>query len=247
MLFRSIRKNLEIPLAELRLEAESSGLQLPEIRAMLRTGDTPASQRAAMLRRPPHLMVTTPESVYLMLTSEKGRRLLRTVRTVIVDEIHALARDKRGSHFALSLERLEALCERPPVRIGLSATQRPMDEIARFLVGARNVDPQGRADCRIIDVGHARKLDLGVEVPPSELQAVCSNEQWAEIYDRLCSLIESHTSTLIFVNTRRMAERMSHNLRERLGEEAVAGHHGSMAREIRLSVEDRLKIGRAHV
>ncbi len=210
---------------------------------MLRTGDTPASERQAMLKRPPHILVTTPESLYLLLTSAKGREKLRTVKTVIVDEIHALARDKRGSHLTLSLERLAHLCPQPPLRIGLSATQKPIDEIARFLVGGQSVSASGEAACSIVDVGHARALDLQVEVPPSELSAVCSHETWDEIYQRLTELIAEHRSTLIFVNTRRMAERICYRLSERLGEGAVASHHGSLSRELRHSAEQRLQSG----
>ncbi len=197
-----------------------------------------------MLRRPPHILVTTPESLYLLLTSAKSRALLGSVETVIVDEIHAVVRDKRGSHLALSLERLQRLNERRIVRVGLSATQRPIDEIARFLVGSEQVSADNTPDCAIIDGGHARELDLGVEVPPSELSAVCSHEQWAEVYTRLTELIAQHRSTLVFVNTRRLAERVAHHLRELLGEEAVAAHHGSLSREIRLSAEQRLKEGK---
>ncbi|MGD9644725.1 MAG: DEAD/DEAH box helicase [Pirellulales bacterium] len=238
-----IHRNLEAPLGELLALAAEQGEGLPAIRAMVRTGDTPAGLRQAMVRRPPHILVTTPESMYLLLTSARGREALRDVKTVIVDEIHALARDKRGSHLTLSLERLEALCPAPPVRIGLSATQRPMDDIARFLVGTRRLAADGSPDCAIVDTGHLRELDLGVEVPPTELSAVCSHETWGEIYERLCQLINSHRSTLVFVNTRRMAERVAFRLGESLGEEAVASHHGSLSREIRLSAEERLKSG----
>ncbi len=242
-LSNDIHRNLEIPLAELRALAAAEGCPAPEIRVAVRTGDTPARERAALLRHPPHILVTTPESLYLLLTSERGRQPLRSVRTVIVDEIHALARDKRGSHLALTLERLEAWCHEPPVRIGLSATQRPLDEIARFLVGAARVDAAGHPDCTIVDVGHLRTLDLAIEVPPSELSAVCSHEQWAEVYGRLHELIRSHRSTLIFVNTRRLAERVAHQLTELLGADAVASHHGSLSRELRQSAEQRLKAG----
>jgi ATP-dependent Lhr-like helicase len=242
-LSNDIQRNLEAPLDQIARKALDLGVELPAIRATVRTGDTPAAERQAMLRRPPHILVTTPESLYLMLTADKSRELLRDVQTVIVDEIHALARDKRGSHLTLTLERLELLARRPPVRIGLSATQRPMDEIARFLVGSRRVDADGRPDCAIIDVGHLRELDLAVLVPPSELGAVCSHEQWDEIYQELGRLIESHRSTLVFVNTRRLAERVAHRLIETLGADAVASHHGSLAREIRLSAEQRLKSG----
>lgn len=238
-----IHRNLEAPLAELEERLQQAGDGPLPIRAKVRTGDTPSSQRQAMLRHPPHILVTTPESLYLLLTSERSRALLGSVETVIVDEIHALVRDKRGSHLALSLERLEALCERPPVRIGLSATQKPIDAIARFLVGSQRVDEQGTPDCAIIDGGHVRQLDLGIEVPPSPLEAICSHEQRAEIYARLVELISSHRSTLVFVNTRRLAERVSHHLGEILGEGVVASHHGSLSREIRHSAETRLKNG----
>src|SRR6185295_6191657 len=166
------------PLQELRAQDPS----LPEIRVVVRTGDTPSSERTAMGRRPPHILVTTPESLYLLLTSQGGRALLAGVRTVIVDEIHALARDKRGAHLALSLERLEALSGRPVQRIGLSATQKPLDEVGRFLVGV------GR-ECALVDSGSFRQLDLKVEVPPSPLATVCSHEQWEEIYARMAELI----------------------------------------------------------
>jgi ATP-dependent Lhr-like helicase len=250
-LSNDIHRNLEVPLAEIAALARARGQNLPALRVMVRTGDTPASARQAMVRRPPHIVVTTPESFYLLLTSERGRTMLRSVRTVIVDEIHALARDKRGSHLALSLERLAALCDRPLTRIGLSATQRPIDEIARFLVGntdqtaspPQNGTPQTPPDCQIVDAGHLRSLDLGIEVPPSDLSAVCSHDTWDEIYQRLAALVLSHRSTLVFVNTRRMAERVSYRLRELVGDDAVASHHGSLSKEIRLAAEQRLQTG----
>jgi ATP-dependent Lhr-like helicase len=241
-LSNDIHRNLEVPLAEIRAAAIEAGYCAPLIRAAVRTGDTPASERQAMLRHPPHILVTTPESLYLLLTSVRGREMLRGVRTVIVDEIHALARDKRGSHLALSLERLAELTGVQPTRIGLSATQRPIDEIAHFLVGASATSPSEPA-CTIVDVGHQRELDLAVDVPPGELAAVCSHECWGEVYSRLTELVNSHRSTLIFVNTRRLAERVSHHLIELLGEDAVAGHHGSMSRSMRFSAEERLKTG----
>ena len=239
-----IRRNLEVPLAEIRQVAEELGYEPPAIRVLQRTGDTSPSQRQAMIRRPPHVLVTTPESLYLLLGGSKSREILRSVRTLIVDEIHALARDKRGSHLSLSVERLQALADRPLVRIGLSATQRPIDEIARFLVGTPEVETADERPCRIIDIGHQRQLDLDVVVPPSELSAVCSNEQWDEVFAGLTELIQSHRSTLIFVNTRRLAERVSHRLLEALGEDQVAGHHGSLSRERRLDAEARLKDGK---
>jgi len=239
-LSNDIERNLNRPLSEIRWLAEEQGLEPPNIRAAVRTGDTTASQRAAMLRKPPHILVTTPESLYLLLTSEKAREKLRNVQTVIVDEIHALARDKRGSHLTLTLERLNHLCCRRPQRIGLSATQRPMEAIASFLTGCENGEPR---PCEIIDAGHVRDLDVGVFTPPTRLEAVCSNDQWAEVYDGLATMVEQHRSTLIFVNTRRLAERVSHHLREVLGEDAVASHHGSLAKETRHDAEQRLKNG----
>ena len=241
-LSNDIERNLDRPLTEIRAAAAAAGTPVPPIRVLVRTGDTPASHRQSMLRRPPHILVTTPESLYILLTSERGRQMLRTVRTVIVDEIHALARDKRGSHLALSLARLERLCPRPPVRIGLSATQRPIDEIARFLVGSGEAGSPP-PEPTIVDVGHLRELDLAVEVPPSALSAVCSHEQWDEIYTALAEQVRAHRSTLIFVNTRKMAERIGHRLGEQLGAEAVASHHGSLSRALRLSAEQRLKSG----
>lgn len=242
-LSNDIRRNLEGPLEEIGAEALEAGHLIPPIRALVRTGDTPTHERTAMLKKPPHILVTTPESLYLLVTAAKSRQLLRHVKTVIVDEIHALARDKRGSHLMLTLERLEAICPKPPVRIGLSATQKPIDEIARFLIGAKRVTADGTPNCKIIDTGHIRQLDLGIEVPPTELAAICSNEQWDDIYKKLSEMINAHRSTLVFVNTRRMSERVSHRLREVLGEDAVASHHGSLSREIRLKAEERLKRG----
>lgn len=232
-----IQKNLEAPLGEILALAGERGLLMPEIRSAVRTGDTLMHERRAMLRRPPHILVTTPESLYILLTASGSRAILRDVETVIVDEIHAVADDKRGAHLALSLERLEALLSRPPVRIGLSATQKPIEEIARFLVGSERAMPA------IVNVGQRRQLDLQVEVPRSELGPVASNEMWDEIYDRLVELVRQHRSTLIFVNTRRLAERVAHNLGERLGEEAVAAHHGSLSRKLRLAAEKKLKEG----
>ncbi|MFQ5699673.1 MAG: DEAD/DEAH box helicase, partial [Myxococcota bacterium] len=237
-LSHDIHRNLELPLAGIREQARDLGLDLPEIRAAVRTGDTPQRERQSMLRRPPHILVTTPESLYLLLTSEKARERLRSVRTLIVDEIHALARDKRGSHLALSLARLDALAERRPSRIGLSATQRPIEQIGRFLVGTRAAAP------RIIDLGHQRDLDLAVEVPGQEdLQAVAATEQWDDLLDRLADRVREHRTTLVFVNTRRLAERLAQRLAERLGAEAIAAHHGSLSRTRRARVESRLKEG----
>ncbi len=250
-LSNDIERNLRVPLMQIRDLAAENGLPGLPIRVAVRTGDTPASQRQSMLRKPPHILVTTPESLYLLLTSAKSRDKLRTVRTVIVDEIHALARDKRGSHLTLTLERLDALCDQKPTRIGLSATQKPIEEIAQFLVGQvsqlshqKKGQRENQSSAHIVNIGHSRQLDLALEVPPSELEAVCSAEQWGEIYDRLVKLIESHRSTLVFVNTRRLAERIALRLRELLGEEAVASHHGSLSRQIRHDAELRLKEGK---
>ena len=236
-----IQKNLEVPLGEILALAGERGLLMPEIRTAVRTGDTLAHERRSMLKRPPHILVTTPESLYILLTADKSRAILRDVETVIVDEIHAVADDKRGAHLTLSLERLEALSHRPPVRIGLSATQKPIEEVAHFLTGS------GRAGPVIVDIGHKRKLDLGIEVPPMPLGPVASNELWATIYDRLVALVAEHRSTLVFVNTRRMAERLCHELGERIGEENVAAHHGSLSRKLRLAAEKKLKEGQVRV
>lgn len=230
-LSNDVQKNLQGPLREL---AERDP-ELPKIRVLVRTGDTPQRERAAMLRKPPHILVTTPESLYILLTSAGGREMLRTVKSVIVDEIHAIARDKRGSHLALSLERLEALTG-PIQRIGLSATQKPLDEVARFLVGV------GR-HCELVDVGHQRKMDVAIVVPPSPLTTVCSHEQWNEIYGQIGHLIDDHRTTLIFVNTRKLAERLTARLTEVLGEEKVTCHHSSLSKERRLDAENRLKSG----
>ena len=236
-----IQKNLEAPLSEILALAGERGLLMPEIRTAVRTGDTLQPERRAMLKRPPHILVTTPESLYILLTADKSRAILRDVETVIVDEIHAVADDKRGAHLALSLERLEVLCHRPPVRIGLSATQKPIEEVAHFLTGS------GRPAPVIIDIGHRRKLDLAIEVPPMPLGPIASNELWDAIYDRLVTLVSQHRSTLVFVNTRRMAERLCHELGTRMGEENVAAHHGSLSRKLRLAAEKKLKEGQVRV
>jgi len=236
-----IQKNLEGPLGEILQMAGERGLLMPEIRTAVRTGDTLMHERRAMLKRPPHILVTTPESLYILLTAESSRKILRDVETVIVDEIHAVADDKRGAHLVLSLERLEVLAYRPLVRIGLSATQKPIEVVAHFLTGA------GRPDPVIVDIGHKRTLDLAVEVPASQLGPIASNEMWDEIYDRIAELVRQHRSTLVFVNTRRLAERVSHHLAERLGDEAVGAHHGSLARKLRLAAEKKLKNGELQV
>ena len=240
-LSNDIQKNLEIPLGEILQKAGERGWLMPEIRTAVRTGDTLMPERRAMLKRPPHILVTTPESLYILLTAERSRAILRDVETVIIDEIHAVADDKRGAHLSLSLERLEALTHRPPVRIGLSATQKPIEAIAEFLTGANRPAPA------IVNVGHERQLDLAIEVPASPLGPVASNEMWDEIYERISDLVRQHRSTLVFVNTRRLAERMSHNLAERLGDDAVAAHHGSLSRKLRLAAEKKLKSGEVSV
>lgn len=238
-LSNDIQKNLERPLAEIAAIANERGLLMPPIRVALRTGDTPAAERQKMVRRPPHILVTTPESFYILLTSGKGREALSTTRTLILDEIHAVIDDKRGAHLALSIARLDDLVMktggRTPQRIGLSATVRPLDEVAHFVRPGGNI-------C-IVDSGHRRTLDVAVEVPKDELGAVASTEMWGEIYDRIAELILSHRTTLVFVNTRRVAERVAHHLSERLGETAVLAHHGSLSRQIRLDAEQRLKSG----
>jgi ATP-dependent Lhr-like helicase len=278
-----IQKNLEGPLGEILAMAGERGLLMPEIRTAVRTGDTLQPERRAMLKRPPHILVTTPESLYILLTADKSRAILRDVETVIVDEIHAVADDKRGAHLVLSLERLDALAHRPPVRIGLSATQKPIAEVAHFLTGCRGTESPASAaeaalhgeqstarlkscpshflpgpgspvvsdpapcDPVIVNIGHKRTLDLAVEVPPMPLGPIASNEMWDAIYDRLVTLVSQHRSTLVFVNTRRMVERLAHNLGERVGEENVAAHHGSLSRKLRLTAEKKLKDGQIRV
>ena len=227
-----VRKNLQRPLEELRALDPA----LPEVRVLVRSGDTKAAERSAMGKRPPHILVTTPESLYILLTSGAGRAMLQTVRTVIVDEIHAVSGSKRGAHLALSLERLEALAARPIQRIGLSATQKPIEDVSRLLVGV------GR-HCELVDVGHERRLDLAIEIPESPLETVCSTETWKEVIARMASLIREHRTTIVFVNTRKLAERVAARLTEILGADLVTSHHGSLARDRRLDAEDRLKRG----
>jgi ATP-dependent Lhr-like helicase len=236
-LSNDIQKNLDIPLGEILQLAGQRGILMPEIRTAVRTGDTLAHERRAMLVRPPHILVTTPESLYILLTAGKSREVLRTVESVIVDEIHAVADDKRGAHLALSLERLEHLSGKRLTRIGLSATQKPIELVARFLTGTDRPAPV------IVQIGRRRELDIAIEVPGSELGPVASNEMWGEIYDRIAALATQHRSTLVFVNTRRLAERMAHHLAERLGKDAVAAHHGSLSRKLRLIAETKLKAG----
>jgi ATP-dependent helicase Lhr and Lhr-like helicase len=247
-LSNDVQRNLEAPLAELAAFFARHGEAFPEIRVAVRTGDTPAAERQRMAKRPPHILVTTPESLYILLTTDRGRAALGQVGTVIVDEIHAVAADKRGAHLALSLERLDRLvgqadghagasADARPVRIGLSATQRPIERIARLLVGHHRPLPH------IVDGGHRRELDLAIEISDDELGAVASNEQIARVYDRIAALVSDHRSTIVFVNTRRLVERVSAALEQRLGEEHVVAHHGSMSRTLRLAAEQRLKLG----
>ncbi len=241
-LSNDIHKNLDVPLSGIAARAAERGFMLPAIRTSVRTGDTPASERQRMIKHPPHVLVTTPESLFILLTADRSRQALRTVKTVIVDEIHAMADDKRGAHLALSLARLDDLVEKAggprPQRIGLSATVKPIETVARFLA------PDEDANVTIINHGHRRAMDLAVEVPKDELGAVASTEMWQEIYDRISTLIQGHRTTLVFVNTRRLAERVAHHLAERLGEDAVLAHHGSLSRKLRLHAEEKLKTGK---
>jgi ATP-dependent helicase Lhr and Lhr-like helicase len=246
-LSNDIRLNLQLPLEGIAAELAQRGLPLLDIRTAVRTGDTTQQERTALRKRAPHILVTTPESLYVLLGSDSGRRMLSTTCTVIVDEIHALAGSKRGSHLTLTLERLDALCGRRLPRIGLSATQKPIGAVARFLVGGASVTSETPADCAIVDVGHVRERDLALEIPPVPLEAVMANEVWELVYNRLAELIAQHRTTLIFVNTRRMAERAARHLTERLGKDVVAAHHGSLAKEHRLDAEQRLKRGELRV
>ncbi|MGH7264048.1 MAG: DEAD/DEAH box helicase, partial [Candidatus Rokuibacteriota bacterium] len=237
-----IHRNLAEPLAGIREAAREQGLELPELRAAVRTGDTPAPDRAAMARRPPHILITTPESLFILLASERMRGALAAVRWIIADEIHAVAGAKRGVHLALTLERLHALAARPPVRMGLSATVEPVDEIAALLTGCETPGGPPRP-CRIVDVGRRRTLDLAVVAPTTELGAVATNAVWDATYERLAAIVRQHRTTLIFANSRRLAERLAVRLTERLGPDEVAAHHGSLSRKRRLLAEARLKAG----
>jgi ATP-dependent Lhr-like helicase len=236
-LSNDVHRNLEVPLAEIAALARERGVELAPIRTALRTGDTPMSERQQMIKHPPHILVTTPESLFILLTADRPREMLKTTRTVIVDEIHAIADDKRGSHLALTLARLDALTlaahGATPQRIGLSATVKPIEDVANYLA----------PNTRIVDVGHRRAMDLSVEVPNDELGPVASNEMWTEIYDRIARHILSHRTTLVFVNTRRLSERVAHALAERLGPNIVLPHHGSLSKALRFDAEARLKSG----
>jgi ATP-dependent helicase Lhr and Lhr-like helicase len=238
-----IARNLQTPLSEIYRLADAEGVLLPGIRVAVRSGDTPAHERQSMVRNPPHILITTPESLYILLTAERSRRFLQDTETVIVDEIHAIAQDKRGAHLALSLERLQELTKRPLQRIGLSATQKPIEEVARLLVGTERILPGGQPDCEIVDAGHKRDLDLRIELPDQELGAIVTHDIWAEVYDKIVAQIRAHRTTLVFVNTRRLVERVAHQLSERLGEDNVGAHHGSLSRKSRLEVEEKLKAG----
>jgi len=257
-LSNDIQKNLDAPLAEIQQLAIARGYLCPEIRTGVRTGDTLTKHRLAMLKHPPHILVTTPESLYILLTAGKSRQNLTRVQTVIVDEIHAIADDKRGAHLALTLERLDALVcgenhlapgamltglTTAPQRIGLSATQNPIELVANFLTG----NAPERQPATIIQVGQRRTLDLAIEVPSTELTSITSIAMWTEIYDKLAALAEQHRSTLVFVNTRKLVEKISFELSNRLGEDAVAAHHGSLSRTLRLDAEQRLKAGECKI
>ncbi len=242
-LSNDIQKNLATPLEEIARMAKEAGTPFPEIRTAVRTGDTKQSERQRMAKKPPHILITTPESLYILLTSKSGRAGLRAVKTLIVDEIHAIADDKRGSHLTLSMERLCALSQERITRIGLSATQRPIEETARFLVGNENANASGEPDCLIVDTGHRREMDLDLHMPSTELGPIASHELWAETLDTVAGMVRKHKTTLVFCNTRRMVERVSHQLTERLGEGAVAPHHGSLSRSSRLAAEEKLKNG----
>lgn len=240
-LANDVQSNLIAPLDEIRAAAEQGGAPLPEIRVAVRTGDTPQKERALHARKPPHVLITTPESLFILLTSERGRNALKSARTLILDELHAVAPNKRGSHLALSVERLARLAERPLTRIGLSATQKPIEEVARFLTG-------GSGDCAIVNVGHRREMDVAVEMPRDyELGPIATHEMWAQTLDRVAELAGEHDTTLVFVNTRRLVERVAHLLSDRLGEDNVAAHHGSLSRETRQDAERRLKEGQVKV
>ena len=246
-LSNDIHRNLSQPLEEISLLAKERGLMLPDIRIAVRTGDTPAHERQARARKPPHLWVTTPESLYILLTSESGRRGLSGVHTLILDEIHSIAGNKRGSHLALSVERLCALTGKPITRIGLSATMHPIEEAARFLVGTSGIDSDGTPHCAVIDTGRSRAMDLQVEMPDMELGPIATLELWEETVARIASLIREQRTTLVFVNTRRLVERVAHQLSQKIGEENIVAHHGSLSRKTRLQAEERLKSGDVRV
>ena len=239
-LSNDIQKNLDAPLAEIKALAELRGITMQDIRTAVRTGDTLMRERQAMLRKHPHILVTTPESLYILLTAEKSRKMLSTVETIIVDEIHAVADDKRGAHLSLSLERLTRLAVKTPNRIGLSATQNPIELVAEFLTGEQGENAEKPA---VVNVGHRRTMDIAIELPAQPLAPIASQELSSENFDRLAELVKAHRATLVFVNTRKQAERVAMHLGARLGEEAVSCHHGSLSRQLRLAAEERLKNG----
>ena len=243
-LSNDIHRNLMSPLRDLQDLAEARGTPLPDIRVAVRTGDTPQSERQRMAKKPPHVLVTTPESFFILLTSESGRRGLKSVSTLIIDELHAVADDKRGSHLSISMERLVELSDEPITRIGLSATQNPIEEIGKFLVGTDNIDTNGAPDCSIVDTGHGREIDLGIEMPKEdELGPIASHDLWDRTLDRIVELTNEHRTTLLFVNTRRLVERLAHQLSGKIGEEQIVAHHGSMSHERRHEAERKLKDG----
>ena len=246
-LSNDIHQNLAQPLEEISRLAGEQGLTLPDIRIAVRTGDTPAHERQARARKPPHIWITTPESLYVLLTSESGRRGLSGVHTLILDEIHSIAGNKRGSHLALSVERLCALTRRPVTRIGLSATMHPVEEAARFLVGTPDIDTDGTPRCTIVDTGRRRTMDLQVEMPDMELGPIATLELWEETIARIADLVSEQRTTLVFVNTRRLVERVAHQLSQKIGEENIVAHHGSLSRKTRLDAEQRLKSGDVRV
>ncbi len=235
-----IQKNLKQPLNEIERLVKEKNLHMTPIEVAVRSGDTPQIERRTMLNHPPHILVTTPESLYLLLTAEKSRLILQTVDTIIIDEIHAMVSDKRGAHLALSLERLEAITVKKPVRIGLSATQKPIELMAQFLMGNRPLP-------EIVDMGYVKEIELKIEIPRSELCSVASHEMWDEMYDKISELALSHQSTIVFTNTRRLAERLAHHLKERVGEDQVLAHHGSLSKKLRLKAETKLKNGELKV
>ncbi len=242
-LANDIAKNLQAPLAEIYQLAGLEGILLPTIRIAVRSGDTPAHERQSMVRRPPHILITTPESLYILLTAARSREFLKSTDTLILDEIHAIAQDKRGAHLALSVERLDALAGRRLQRIGLSATQKPIEEVARLLVGTRHLIDGDAPDCAIVDVGHQREMQLSIEVPDQDLGPIIRQDIWSVVYDKVVTQIQAHRTTLVFVNTRRLVERVAHQLTERLGEGKVGAHHGSLSRKTRLEVEEKLRSG----
>ncbi|TFH24421.1 MAG: DEAD/DEAH box helicase, partial [Myxococcales bacterium] len=242
-----IEKNLRGPLEGIGELATAEGVEPVPVRVAVRTGDTSPYQRQLQIKKPPHILITTPESLYILLTAERSRGVLQKTETIILDEIHALAGDKRGSHLALSVERLDRLVGGGLQRIGLSATQKPIEAVARLLVGAARTDPDGEPRCSIVNAGHRREIDLSIEVPDFELGPIASHEIRDALYERIVELAAEHRTTIVFTNTRRMVERVAHALDERMGKEKVRAHHGSLSRETRLGAEQGLKSGEVPV